>query len=73
MKKLLAAADRYVETSDWKTIAVLKFCLLSIGVLFGMQVKPEHRRFAAIGAFSVFLVTYIPLMQKLLRLLFDPE
>ena len=27
MKKLFDAANRYIETSDWKVFAVLKFCL----------------------------------------------
>ena len=31
MKKVFTAADRYIETSNWKTIAVLKFCLLALG------------------------------------------
>ena len=31
--KLLHAANRYVQTSTWKTIAALKFCLLSLGVI----------------------------------------
>ena len=27
MKKLFALADRYLQESDWKTMAMLKFCL----------------------------------------------
>ena len=34
--KLLHAANRYVQTSTWKTIAALKFCLLSLGVIIGV-------------------------------------
>ena len=43
MRKLFEAADRYVETSDWKIIAVLKFCLISLGVILGMEVKEKSR------------------------------
>ena len=39
MKKLLEAANRYIETSDWKIIAVLKFCLISLGLMAGVQIK----------------------------------
>ncbi len=42
MKKLFAAADRYIQHSDWKTIAALKFCLLALGVLAGMAVPAKH-------------------------------
>ena len=40
MKKLFDAANRYIETSDWKIIAVLKFCLISLGMMVGMQIRP---------------------------------
>ena len=33
MKKLFEVANRYIETSDWKIIAVLKFCLISLGMI----------------------------------------
>ena len=67
MKKLFEAANRYVETSDWKTIAVLKFCLISLGMMLGMLIKPAHKKRVFLGALGVFLVTYIPLMLKLYR------
>ena len=53
MKKLFDAANRYIETSDWKIIAVLKFCLISLGLMAGMQIRPEHKRPVFIGALSV--------------------
>ena len=67
MKKLFVAANHYIETSDWKIIAVLKFCLISLGILLGMQVKEEARKPVRIGAASVFFLTYIPLMAKFYR------
>ncbi len=67
MKKLFDAADRYLETSDWKTIAVLKFCLISLGLIAGMQIRPEHKRPVLVAALSVFAVTYVPLMAKFFR------
>ena len=36
MKKLFDATNRYIETSDWKIIAVLKFCLISLGMMIGI-------------------------------------
>ena len=64
MKKLFEAANRYIETSDWKTIAVLKFCLLSLGMMIGMAINKEYRKPAFFGAIAVFTATYIPLMVK---------
>lgn len=73
MKKLFAAANRYVETSDWKIIAVLKFCLISLGLMAGMQIRPEHRKPVFLGALGTFIVTYIPLMAKFFRVFMEKE
>ena len=67
MKKLFDAANRYIETSDWKTIAVLKFCLISLGIMAGLQIKPEQKKPVFIGALGVFAATYVPLMARLYR------
>ncbi len=73
MKKLFAAANRYVETSDWKIIAVLKFCLISLGLMAGMKIRPEHRKPVFLGALGTFIVTYIPLMAKFFRVFTEKE
>ena len=67
MKKVFEAANRYMETSDWKIIAVLKFCLISLGVICGMGVKEKYRKPVLIASAAVFLATYIPLMAKFFR------
>ena len=38
MKNLFAYADKYLQKSDWKDIALLKFCLFSMGVLMGILI-----------------------------------
>ena len=67
MEKLFDAANRYIETSDWKIIAVLKFCLISLGMRIGMFIAPKHRKPVLLGALAVFIATYIPLMVKFFR------
>ena len=64
MNTVFKAADRYIAESDWKTIAVLKFCLISLGMLIGMLIKPRHKKAVAAGALCVFAITYVPLMAK---------
>ncbi len=73
MNKLFEAANRYVETSDWKIIAVLKFCLVSLGLMAGMQIRPEHKKPVFLGALGTFVVTYIPLMAKFCRVFTEKE
>lgn len=66
MKKLLNIGDRYIENSDCGTIALLKFCLLALGVLLGLEVPKKHKNTARIVAGGVFVATYIPLIVKLI-------
>ena len=73
MKKLFEAANRYVETSDWKIIAVLKFCLISLGMILGMTIKPRYKKIVLTGALVTFFVTYIPLMYKFFRVFTEKQ
>ncbi|MBR4549403.1 MAG: permease of phosphate ABC transporter [Oscillospiraceae bacterium] len=73
MKKLLEAANRYLETSDWKTIAVLKFCLVSLGMMIGMAIGRKARRPVFSCAIAVFAATYVPLMVKFWRVFTETE
>ncbi len=73
MEKLFTAANHYIETSDWKTIAVLKFCLISLGIMIGMAIKPKQKKSVLLVALTVFFVTYIPLMVKFYRVFTGKE
>ena len=73
MNRLFKAANRYIETSDWKIIAVLKFCLISLGLLIGMCIKDKYKKKVIPGAVGVFLLTYIPLMYKFYRVFKDED
>ena len=62
MKKIFECADCYVVTGGWKMIAVLKFCLVSLGMILGLSVSRKGKKVAKGFAWLVFLGTYIPLM-----------
>lgn len=69
MKRIFASANEFVKESDWKDLAVLKFCLLSLGLLAGMQIAERCKKGVRIAASVVFTLTYIPLMVKYLKIL----
>ena len=62
MKRIFDCADSYVQSRNWKMLALVKFCLCSIGMLMGLAIPAKHRKTSMIAAFGVFLATYIPLM-----------
>lgn len=43
MKKFLDYADQYIQESDWKVIAALKLCLLSLGICLGLSLPGEKK------------------------------
>lgn len=73
MKKLFSIADRYLQQSDWKTIALLKFCLLALGIVVGTQIPPKYKKTAVALGLPLFFVTYLPLMAKLIHVAAEEE
>ena len=62
MKFIFKIADDYAKTTDWKIFALLKLCLCSIGVMWGLATPKKFHKFAAFASVAVFVATYIPLM-----------
>ena len=66
--KLFERADQYCRESTWKTLAALKFCLFSIGIIVGVLL-PDTCKLPVLVIFGAVLVaTYIPLMAKFIRI-----
>ena len=64
MKFLFRSADVYLRQCDWRGLALVKFCLFSMGVIAGIALPPKAKKPAIITAAAVFVATYIPLMVK---------
>ena len=69
MKRLLRYGNRFVEQSDWKDIALIKICLFSLGLLAGSHVAKKHKKRLSVCALGAFVVTYVVLMAKFLRVI----
>ncbi len=69
MKRLFTSADEYLRKSDWKDLALIKFCLFSIGLLVGLQITEKCKKGVRVAASVVFVLTYVPLMVKYLGIL----
>lgn len=64
MKKFLELGNRYAKKSDWKDLALVKFCLCSMGIMIGLLVPEKMKNNTMKAAAGVFVATYIPLMAK---------
>ena len=69
MKNIFELGNQYVKESDWKDLALIKFCLCAMGVILGVNVAPKHKKTVTIVAALVFVATYIPLMGKFFRIM----
>ena len=68
MNNFFQTADRYIQESDWKVIAALKLCLLSLGICIGLSLPGEKKKRIFPIAAAVFVLTWIPLMARYVKL-----
>lgn len=64
MKCIFKIADDYISKSDWKDLALIKFCLCSMGILLGLAAPRRWRKLISVCAMLVFIASYVPLMLK---------
>lgn len=69
MQKLLDYGNEFLQQSTWKDLALIKFCLLAMGIICGMSIPKKAHKPVAFIAILVFIVTYVPLMIKLLNII----
>lgn len=63
MKNLFAIADEYLRQSDWRDLALIKFCLFSMGVC-RRACSQKQKKAGCLSGRRDFAVTYLPLMAK---------
>ena len=73
METLFGYADRYLEKSSWKDLALIKFCLFAIGIMVGIRIPAKGRGPVGRIAAFVFAVTYVPLMVKFFGVISEAE
>ena len=71
MNFLFNSADAYLQRSDWRDFALIKFCLFSMGVIAGILLPSKAKKPAIATAAVVFVATYIPLMVKYVKIVVE--
>lgn len=64
MKKIFDAADQYCKEGNWKTIAMLKICVLAMGVLVGMSLSEKSKNIIRPICCVVYGGSMIPLLKR---------
>ncbi|MBR0599549.1 permease of phosphate ABC transporter [Sinanaerobacter chloroacetimidivorans] len=74
MKTLCKYAQKYKDEMSVADMALLKVCLCSAGILWGLAIPRKHKKKTAAWASIFFVFSYAPLITKLLRIVSDdPE
>ena len=67
MKRLLDFANQYITLLKWQHFSIIKFCLISLGILIGIFIPQEAQVAVGIVAGVIFIGTYIPVMVHFFR------
>lgn len=63
-KDFIQIANEFIKEMHVTDMAVLKFCLMSLGIIVGICLPKKWKRPALFTALFVFIVTYLPLVMK---------
>lgn len=66
MKRLIECGKNFLKQMDLCDMALLKFCLLALGLMVGLGIPKTKKKPVLAGALFVFIATYLPLMGKLI-------
>ncbi len=73
MKSLFDYGNEYLKQSDWKDLAMIKFCLCSMGIVIGCSLPEKYRKPAIAASAGVFALTYVPLMKKFADIVMEKD
>ena len=59
MKKLFEIAEEYLKKMTIWDMALVKICLLAMGILVGLAIPKRCKKGAGIAAAFIFAVTYV--------------
>ena len=69
MRIIFELGDQQAKEGSWKDFPLLKLCLCAMGIVIGTKAAPKHKETIAGISMAVFIVTYIPLMTKVFKII----
>lgn len=67
MEKIISYSKSFIKQMELEDMVLLKTCLLAMGVVLGTCVPKRYKKITVIGGIFVFIITYTPIMCKLVR------
>ena len=69
MRYILDYANKYLQESDFKDLAMIKYCLFSTGLFTGTYIPKKYKEYVRIIALVSFIVTSVPIMIKFFKVI----
>ena len=66
MRYWMEKAQRYIRSMTLLEVALLKFCLLGLGIVIGASAAEKRKPAVRTCGIVMFLISYIPLMSSFL-------
>lgn len=73
MRYWIEKGQRYVQSMTLLEIALLKFCMLGLGIVIGASALEKRKSAVRACGAVMFLLSYVPLMSSFLAELFPEE
>jgi len=67
MKELFQYANDYLKTIDAKDMILIKLCLVSLGIIIGINIPKKHRKYVLVIVVFIFIITYLPILTDLIN------
>lgn len=73
MKKFIKRCHEYINNMKLYDFALLKFCLISLGMMLGLFVKDKYKKPCFFASFTVFMASYVHIMTEFLEAVFKKD
>lgn len=73
MRYWMEKAQRYTRSMTLLEVALLKFCLLGLGIVIGASAAEKRKSAVRTCGIVMFLISYIPLMSSFLAGMFPED
>lgn len=73
MNNVIKNTDKYIKNLSVCDLGLIKICLLSLGLLFGMSIPKKAKKNVRKVSLFTFLITYIVVMSKFVYNILNDE
>ncbi len=71
MSKWFKLTERFIQRASGLDLMLIKLCMYSAGIMMGAALPKRIKKPVVFGAMGMFVVTYLPLAIKMIKIAHD--